>query len=196
MTQEPFHMLAPGQTHPALQEKRYIQVYTGDGKGKTTASLGLILRALGRGWRVLLVMFTKGGHHYGELTALRSLSPPMARRLTVVKAGLDRIVFSHNQNENDSLAVRAGWQIAKQAGMSGDFDLLVMDEANIALDLAMIDLKAMLTFLANKPDSLEVVLTGRRAHPEIIAVADLVSEVKPVKHYWDVGVRAREGIEY
>lgn len=181
---------------PELQNRGYIQIYTGDGKGKTTASLGLILRALGRRWRVLLVMFTKGGHHYGELFAMRKFGPELAKNLTVVQAGLDRIVFSHNLKPEDAVEISHGWKIAKQAIASDQYDLIVLDEANIALDLNLIDLEDMKQVLKTKPERLELVLTGRRAHPEIIELAHLVSEVKPVKHYWDIGVKARKGIEY
>lgn len=182
--------------NPELQSRGYIQVYTGDGKGKTTASLGLILRALGRGFRVLLVMFTKGGSHYGELLAIRKFSPALAKNLTVVQAGLNRIVFSHNLKPEDAVEIGHGWRIAQTAIASNQYDLIVLDEANIALDLGLIDLEEMKSALKTKPERLELVLTGRRAHPEIIELAHLVSEVIPVKHYWDIGVKARQGIEY
>ncbi|MBK8190364.1 MAG: cob(I)yrinic acid a,c-diamide adenosyltransferase [Vampirovibrionales bacterium] len=193
---EPFNMLPPGAFETSAQQRGYIHVYTGLGKGKTTASLGLTLRALGRGFRVLLIMFAKGGDHYGELFALRQLRPAIAARLTVVQAGLDRIVFSSNANAQDAEKMRYGWALAKRAAQGLQYDLLVMDEANIALDLGFIDREEMLAFLCDKPPALEIVLTGRRAHPDILAVADLVSDVQPLKHYWQQGVRARPGIEY
>ncbi len=193
---EPFNILEASDVDESLQDKGYIQVYTGNGKGKTTASLGLIIRALGRGFRVLLVMFTKGGDHYGELNSLRELSPDFSKRLTIVQAGLDRIVFSHNQKDEDAEIIQEGWQTAKKAISSNQYDLIVLDEANIALDLKMIDLNEMKSALKNKPEALEIVLTGRRAHPDIIELAHLVSEIQPIKHYWDIGVKARIGIEY
>ncbi len=193
---EPFNLFDAAQIDEQLQNQGYIHVYTGNGKGKTTASLGLIIRALGRGFRVLLVMFTKGGDHYGELITLRHLIPEFANRLTIIQAGLDRIVFRHNQKEDDGKAVQTGWKVAKQAIASNKYDLIVLDEANIALDLNLIELDDMKTVLKNKPEKLELILTGRRAHPEIIELAHLVSEIHPVKHYWDLGVKARIGIEY
>jgi cob(I)alamin adenosyltransferase len=182
--------------NPKFSELGYIQVYTGDGKGKTTASLGLTFRALGRGWNVLVILFTKGGNDYGELYSARQLSPQIARQLTIVQAGLNRIVFTHNMKEEDAIEISNGWQIAKRAVFSGKYQMIVMDEANIAIDLGLIPLEEMKELLANKPRELEIVLTGRRAHPEIIEMAHLVSEIRPIKHYWDIGVKARKGIEY
>ena len=115
---------------------------------------------------------------------------------TIVQAGLDRIIFTHNMKEEDAIEIRNGWEIAKRAVFSGKYQLIVMDEANIAIDLGLIPLEEMKELLANKPPELEIVLTGRRAHPEIIEMAHLVSEIRPIKHYWDIGVKARRGIEY
>ncbi len=180
--------------NPRFEKIGYIQVYTGNGKGKTTASLGLTMRALGRGWKVLIVMFTKGGEHYGELHSFRELSREIKNLLTIEQAGLDRIVFSNNLTEEDRNAVRKGWELVKQA--AGEYDLIILDEANVAIELGLIKLEEMVDFLKNKPQYLEIVLTGRHAHPEIIKLAHLVSEILPRKHYWNIGVKAREGIEY
>jgi len=117
-------------------------------------------------------------------------------QLKIIQAGLDRIVYRNTISEEDKNAVDYGWKAAKQAAMSGEFDLIVLDEANIAIELGLISLEDMKNFLQNKPASLEIVLTGRHAHPEIIELAHLVSEINPVKHYWDIGVTARKGIEY
>ena len=182
--------------NPKFDKLGYIQIYTGDGKGKTTASLGLTMRALGRGWKVLIVMFAKGGDGYGELFSFRELSPKLMNQLKIVQAGLDRIVYQTTISDEDRLAVNYGWKAAKQAAISGEFDLIVLDEANIAIELGLISLEEMKSFLKNKPPSLEIVLTGRHAHPEIIELAHLVSEIHPVKHYWNIGVSARKGIEY
>lgn len=182
--------------NPRFEKIGYIQVYTGNGKGKTTASLGLTMRALGRGWKVLIIMFVKGGDHYGELLSFRELSPEIKNLLTIEQAGIDRIVYSSNVNEEDKKAVKNGWELAQEAAKSREYDLIILDEANIAIDLGLIELKEMLAFLKNKPQYLEVVLTGRHARPEIIKLAHLVSEIQPLKHYWNLGVQAREGIEY
>ncbi|MBY0404464.1 MAG: cob(I)yrinic acid a,c-diamide adenosyltransferase, partial [Cyanobacteria bacterium] len=105
-------------------------------------------------------------------------------------------IFSHNMKEEDAIEITNGWEIAKRAVKSGKYQMIVMDEANIAIDLGLIPLEEMKEMLRTKPDDLEIVLTGRRAHPEIVEMAHLVSEIRPIKHYWDIGVKARKGIEY
>jgi cob(I)alamin adenosyltransferase len=176
-------------------EHGYIQIYTGDGKGKTTASLGLALRAIGHGWNVLIIQFTKGGqdhNDYGEILSSSKLMP----NLEVAQFGMDRVVYSHNICLDDFKEARKGWQFAKEAINSGKYQLIILDELNICTDLGMVKVSEVKETLKNKPAQLEVVLTGRRAHPEIIAMAHLVTEMKPIKHYFDVGVMARQGIEY
>ena len=182
--------------NPEFLQHGYIQIYTGNGKGKTTASLGLAMRALGRGWRVLIVMFTKGGNDYGELISFASLSPDFKGKVKIVQAGLDRIVYSSNISEEDKKQAQLGWEIAKKAIKNDEYQLIILDEANIAIDLNLIDLSEMLQVLKDKPDDMEIVLTGRNAKPEIIEIADLVSEIKPIKHYWDKRIKARKGIEF
>ncbi len=182
--------------NPNWAKHGYIQVYTGNGKGKTTASLGLAMRALGRCWKVLIIMFTKGGDDYGELNSFRNLSPEISKNLTIIQAGLDRIVYSDNKTKNDEEEIKKGWELAKTAIKNDEYNLIILDEANIAIDLGFIDLEEMLDVLKNKPQEMEIVLTGRNANPKIIEIAHLVSEIKPVKHYWDTGIAARKGIEY
>ena len=182
--------------NPEFLQHGYIQVYTGNGKGKTTASLGLALRALGRGWKVLIVMFTKGGNDYGELIFFSTLCPELKDKVKIVQAGLDRIVYSTNMSADDSKQIQKGWEIAKKAIQNDEYQLIILDEANIALDLKLIDLNEMIDVLKNKPEEMEIVLTGRNAKEEIIDIAHLVSEIKPVKHYWDKGIKARKGIEF
>lgn len=181
--------------NPRFSEIGYIQVYTGDGKGKTTASLGLTMRALGRGWKVLIIMFAKGGDNYGELYSFKS-HPAFKNNLEIIQAGLNRIIYSFNVNNEDKIEITNGWEIAKREAIAGKYNMIILDEANIAIDLGLIDIEEMVDFLKNKPKSLEIVLTGRNIHPQIYELAHLVSEIKPLKHYWDLGVKAREGIEY
>lgn len=182
--------------NPNWAKHGYIQVYTGNGKGKTTASLGLAMRALGRCWKVLIIMFTKGGNDYGELISFRNLSEQISQNLTIVQAGLDRIVYSDNKNKNDEEEIKKGWELAKKAIKNDEYNLIILDEANIAIDLGFIDVDEVVDVLKNKPEEMEIVLTGRNANKKIIDIAHLVSEIKPVKHYWDTGIAARKGIEY
>ena len=182
--------------NPNWGQHGYIQVYTGNGKGKTTASLGLAMRALGRNWKVLIIMFTKGGNDYGELNSFRELSPEISHNLKIVQAGLDRIIYRDNQNEKDEKEIKKGWNIAKKAIENDEYQLIILDEANIAIDMGIIDVEDVITTLKNKPDEMEIVLTGRNAHPKIVEIAHLVSEIQPIKHYWDTGISARKGIEY
>ncbi len=182
--------------NPQWAKHGYIQVYTGNGKGKTTASLGLCMRALGRNWKVLLVMFTKGGDNYGELISFKKLSKEINDNLTIVQAGLDRIVYSDNANDKDKQVIQNGWKVVKEAIKNNEYNLIIMDEINICLDLGLLDLNEVVETLKHKPEEMEIVLTGRNAKQEIIDIAHLVSKIEPVKHYWDTGVVAREGIEY
>ena len=180
--------------NPNWAKHGYIQVYTGNGKGKTTASLGLAMRALGRCWKVLIIMFTKGGDDYGELNSFRNLSPEISQNLTIIQAGLDRIVYQNNKTEADVTEIKKGWELAKKAIQNDEYNLIILDEANIAIDMGFIDLQEMIDVLQNKPDEMEIVLTGRNAKQEIIDIAHLVSEIKPVKHYWDTVIAARKVI--
>jgi len=175
-------------------EHGYIQIYTGDGKGKTTASLGLALRALGHDWKVLIIQFTKGDSatSYGEIAS----SSKFADNLEVVQFGLDRVAYSHNVSMEDYKEAKRGWEFARNAINSGEYQLIILDEINICTAMNMIKVSDVKDALLNKPDNLEIVLTGRYAHPELKALAHLVTEMKPIKHYFDTGVMARQGIEY
>lgn len=182
--------------NPSWEQHGYIQIYTGNGKGKTTASLGLAMRALGRNWKVLVIMFTKGGDNYGELTSFKNLSETISKNLTIEQAGLNRIVYASNKSLDDEKEIKRGWELAKKAIKNNEYQLIILDEINIAIDLKIIDINEVIDVLKNKPQSMEIVLTGRNAKQKIIDIAHLVSEIKPVKHYWDTGILAREGIEY
>ena len=176
-----------------LLENGYIQIYTGDGKGKTTASLGLALRALGHGWKVLIIQFTKGDSatSYGEIASSEFLP-----NLEVVQFGMDRVCYSHNICMDDYREAKKGWEYAKNAINSGEYQLIILDEINICTSMNMIKVSEVRDTLINKPKNLEIVLTGRYAHPELKQIAHLVTEMKPIKHYFDDGVMARQGIEY
>lgn len=182
--------------NPNWEQRGYIQIYTGNGKGKTTASLGLAMRALGRNWKVLIIMFTKGGDNYGELISFKNLSPEISSRLTIEQAGLDRIVYAKNKSEDDEKEIKRGWELAKKAIQNNEYQLIILDEINIAIDLKILDIDEVIDVLKNKPETMEIVMTGRNAHKKAIEIAHLVSEIKPVKHYWNIGISAREGIEF
>ena len=141
-------------------------------------------------------MFTKGGNDYGELNSFTELSPTISDNLKIVQAGLDRVIYKENQNEQDEQEIKKGWELAKQAIKNHEYQLIILDEANIAIDMGILDVDDVVETLKNKPDEMEIVLTGRNAHPKIVEIAHLVSEIKPVKHYWDTGIAARKGIEY
>ena len=119
--------------NPNWAQHGYIQVYTGNGKGKTTASLGLAMRALGRNWKVLIIMFTKGGNDYGELNSFRELAPEIKNKLKIDQAGLDRIVYKNNQNADDKREIKKGWEFAKEKIKNNEFQLIILDEINIAI---------------------------------------------------------------
>ena len=169
--------------------KGYIHIYTGDGKGKTTAALGLALRAAGAGLRVYIAQFLKKGS-YSEIKALERF----ADRITLEQFGLGRFVRGKPQEE-DIAAAAKGLQRIKSIMAAGSHQLIVLDEANVAVTSGIFPLDALLEIIDLKPDELELVITGRGAAPEVVERADLVSEVKSLKHYFEKGVPARVGIE-
>jgi len=168
----------------------FVQVYTGDGKGKTTAALGLVLRALGQGLRPAVLQFMKSDPSWGEIVGLRKLGVP------VRQCGLDHWVLKGEASEEDLAAAAAGFDEAKGLVESGDYDLVVLDELVTAVFFELVPLERVLALVALKPAAVELVITGRRAPDELIAAADLATEMRPLKHYYDAGVKARPGIEF
>jgi len=171
-------------------ERGYVQVYTGNGKGKTTAALGLALRAVGRGFKVFILQFIKGGGPYGEHLIAEKLAP----LLTIIQTGKPGWVNTQDISEDRHLAQEA-LERAKGLLTSGDYDLLVLDEINGAVGFGLIDVEQVLELITLRPERVELVLTGRNAHERVIAAADLVTEMREVKHYYKAGVPARVGIE-
>lgn len=171
--------------------KGLIHVYTGTGKGKTTASLGLALRALGHGWKVYMVQFMKSTGSYGEMSMVKALPG-----FTLVQAGLPTWVKRGQPSEDDLKAAREGYRLAKEAVSSGDFQLVILDEINVAVDHGLVPVEEVLDLIQGKADFVELVLTGRYANEKILDLADYVTEVKMVKHPFQKGISAREGIEY
>ncbi len=168
-----------------------IQVYTGDGKGKTTASLGLALRACGHGFKVLMIQFMKGSKNYGEL-----LSSEHVPGLEIIQKGLPTFVKKGEPSEEDLRLAGEGMDLARKAVRDAAYDILILDEINCAMDYGLVEVAEVLDLIEKKPDGMELVLTGRYAPPEVLAAADLITEMTKVKHYYDGGVQMREGIEF
>jgi cob(I)alamin adenosyltransferase len=171
--------------------KGLIQVYTGNGKGKTTAALGLGLRAAGHRFRVLMIQFLKGGIAYGELKSAKKLSPYLA----IVPMGRECFVDKKNPHPVDRRWARKGWEAAKEAVKGGKYQIVIMDEVNVAVAYGLVPLDELLDLMKNKPKNVELILTGRWARPEVLRKADLVTEMKEVKHYYRKGIESRIGIE-
>jgi cob(I)alamin adenosyltransferase len=171
-----------------------IIVLTGPGKGKTTAALGTAFRAVGQGLKVLMVQFIKGSWHYGELDAARMLGEERFRILPMgrgfVKVGAEK------PDPEDVRRVEEAWEFAKSKIQSGEYDLVILDEINYAISYNMLDPERVVEALKQKPAMVHVVLTGRNAHPAIVECADLVTEMREVKHPYQKGFVAQRGIEY
>jgi cob(I)alamin adenosyltransferase len=172
-------------------EQGLIQVYTGDGKGKTTAALGLAFRAVGRGLKVIMIQFMKGGGPYGEHAAAERLAPD----LTIIATGRPGWVTRGNPDPEDVRLAREALESARHALVCGDYDLVILDEVNGAVTFGLLTVDDVLGLVAEKPAQVELVLTGRNADEKIIAVADLVTEMREIRHYYKAGVPARIGIE-
>jgi cob(I)alamin adenosyltransferase len=170
-------------------KKGFVQVYTGDGKGKTTAAIGLAVRAAGAGLCVLFAQFIKG-IYYHELTALERF----ADLITVKRYGTGRFIRKA-PTPADIVAARGGLDELADLLPSGRFDVVILDEANVAVSCGLFDVDDLLRLIKLRPDRVEVVVTGRDAHARLIERADLVTEMTVVKHYWDRGIKARDGIE-
>jgi cob(I)alamin adenosyltransferase len=169
--------------------KGYVQVYTGDGKGKTTAALGLAMRAFGAGLNVYIAQFVKG-MKYSEQETFKVLS----EHLTVKQYGRGCFIKG-DPTEEDITAAKAGLKEVRKIMLSGKYQVLILDEANIATFYNLFGVDDLLKLINDRPDDLELIITGRRADPRIIEAADLVTEMKEIKHYYQEGIIAREGIE-
>jgi len=175
--------------------KGLLQIYTGEGKGKTSAAIGQAIRARGRGLRILFVQFLKGKEGSGEIPLLQGLGIKV-----ISKGEKDGWFFPDRLKEEEKKKIRLEWthfldEISRGV-IEEKYDLVILDEINVALYYGLIDKNKLIDFIRKKPTSLEIILTGRHASPELIELAHLVSEIKSIKHPFDAGMKARRGIEY
>ena len=173
-----------------------VQVYTGNGKGKTTAALGLAFRALGHGLRVFIVQFLKNpemmGNTYGEINASKKLAP----HLTIRSFGLPKWIRKDSITPEDREEVRKAMNLARDVLSDPQINVVILDEIFLAFHFGMVSLDEIMDLIKNRPPDKELVLTGRNAPPEVIERADLVTEMLEIKHYYKKNIPARKGIEY
>ncbi|MDW7650417.1 MAG: cob(I)yrinic acid a,c-diamide adenosyltransferase [Bacillota bacterium] len=174
------------------EKKGLVLVYTGDGKGKTTAALGLALRASGHGNKIFMVQFRKSDPSYGEIQAIRKFLPDF----TAVQSERSRITGRGGFEQEDMDDAANVFARGRDALLSGEYDLVIFDEINFAMDYGLISTDDVVAMLKKRPDRTDVVLTGRNAPEVITELADLVSEVREVKHHYKSGIMAQKGIEY
>ena len=172
-------------------ERGLVQVYTGDGKGKTSAAFGLALRAVGRGLKVYVIQFIKGGFDYGELYVVKRLP-----NFKLESFGRGKFVTDVPPTKDDIKLAKEAFELAREVVSGGEYDVVVLDEINVALHLKLIDTEEMVDLIRRKPKHVELILTGRYAPSEVIELADLVTEMKEVKHPFTKGVSPRKGIDY
>ncbi|MGC2637815.1 MAG: cob(I)yrinic acid a,c-diamide adenosyltransferase [Acidobacteriaceae bacterium] len=181
-------MADPGETRRGL-----ILINTGPGKGKTTAAMGTALRAVGNGMRVLMLQFLKGSWHYGELDAAQAFGGSFV--LKQMGRGFVKIGGAETDPEDIRL-VEEAWAEARAAILSGEWDMVILDEINYAIGYGMLDPAQVVATLQEKPEMVHVILTGRNAHPSLVEIADTVTEMREVKHAYQKGILAQRGIEY
>jgi cob(I)alamin adenosyltransferase len=171
----------------------YIIVLTGNGKGKTTSALGIALRAVGQGLRVVMLQFIKGSWHYGELEAAKRLEPDLV--IQPLGSGFVH-VNPANPDPTDIQTAHKAWDTCREVLLSGPYDMVILDEINNAIAYGLLSVDEVLEILQERPKTLHVVLTGRDADPKLIEAADLVTELNEVKHPYQKGAPARKGIEF
>jgi len=171
--------------------KGLVQIFTGDGKGKTTAALGTVIRALGHGLRVFIVYFMKGSYPYGERNILSKLP-----NVATASFGSLEFIDPTNIKPEEREQARQALAAAREAMLSGSYDLVVLDEVNLAAAWKLIGLDEVIKLISDKPPNVELILTGRQADTRLVQMADLVTEMLNIKHPYDKGIKARKGIEY
>jgi cob(I)alamin adenosyltransferase len=176
------------------QRKSLLIVYTGPGKGKTTCALGTAFRAIGQGLRVLMVQFIKGSWHYGELDTAQMLGED---RIRIIPMGRGFIKLGSGQTDpEDVRLVRQAWEFGRDQMQSGQWDLVIFDEINYVISYHLLDAEEVVPALVARPEHVHVICTGRNAHPRLIEAADLVTEMREVKHPYTRGILAQRGIDY
>jgi cob(I)alamin adenosyltransferase len=168
-----------------------IQVYTGDGKGKTTAALGLACRAVGHGLKVFIIQFMKGDTQSGEVATAKRLAP----YLTIRQMGRGFLVRREGPDPEDIRCAHEAMALAGEIIRGGEYDIVILDEINVACALGLVNKEEVLKVMDERPSHVELILTGRDAASEVIEQADLVTEMREIKHYFPKGIQAREGIE-
>ena len=171
--------------------KGLVQIFTGNGKGKTTAALGTIIRATGHGFKVFIVSFMKGDYSYGEYKTLSMLP-----NIEISQFGLRKLTDPTNIKPEEKEQAKLALAAAREAVLSGKFDLVMLDEVNVALGYNLIELEDVINLIKVKPTKVELILTGRYVDNRLIEIADLVTEMVKIKHPFDKGIKARKGIEY
>jgi cob(I)alamin adenosyltransferase len=175
----------------AEERQGLVQVFTGNGKGKTTAALGTVLRAAGHGLKIYIVFFMKGDYDRGEFKALAKLP-----NVEVSRSGFRRFVDPARITPEEKEEAARAFEAAREALVSGRYDLVVLDELNVAVGYDLVTFEDVIRLIEARPPRVELIITGRHADPRLIEMADLVTEMVKVKHPYDKGVTARRGIEY
>jgi cob(I)alamin adenosyltransferase len=176
---------------PPPLRKGLVQIFTGDGKGKTSAAIGTVIRALGHGLKVYIVFFMKGDYLYGERKILSRLPG-----VTLESFGSSRFIDPENIKPEEKSEAEKALAAARRAMLGGDYDLVVLDEVNLAVAFNLVGVDEVLALIEDKPEGVELILTGRQADRELVRVADLVTECLKIKHPYDSGVEGRKGFEF
>jgi len=177
-----------------MSEKGLVIVYTGNGKGKTTAALGMALRAIGYDHKVCMLQFIKGSWHYGEMDSSKKLEPNF--ELIAVGKGFVGILDDNSPREEHEKYAAEAVRICREKIFSGKYDVIILDEVNYAINLGLIDVQEVIKIIKEKPSELDLVLTGRNVKDEIVELADLVTEMKEIKHPFKSGIKAKKGIDF
>ena len=177
-----------------MGQKGLVIVYTGGGKGKTSAALGLVLRAVGYNHKVCMVQFVKGSWHYGELDSAKRLAPEF--EMITAGKGFVGILDDKSPREEHVKAANDTLMISREKIMSGKYNVVILDEINYAIQLELLKLDDVIDLIKSKPAELDLVLTGNHATKEVIELADLVTEMKEIKHPFKSGLKAKKGIDF